>query len=203
MDILPVNPKMKLTFGEVQFVLTEQPILKNAERLVSVPWQAIAAIWYRESFSIAPPDIPGGQFQFDPVPSSSQLGAMLARYVVLSASDLQALVKRGVNEFSSACLFAACHLRDVARYDLALDQSDEAIKDAFYGYNGRGYGPSPDDSPYVMNNFDAAHLNMRIVGSEPDGHGGRIRVDTIDLRPGAFTVYKQLSLIDTKTGHPP
>ena len=64
--------------------------------------------------------------------------------------------------------------------------------DAFYGYNGRAWGPLPTNSPYVMNNFDAQHMNMVIRGSIPDGHGGRKWIDNIDLRPGAFTVYKQL-----------
>ncbi len=185
-------PKSQLNPTEVQKVFVQRATLQRGENLVKVPWQALAAIWYRESFSTDSPAVAGGPFQFDPVPAPSQLQTMLQRYVeILTANQIQELVNQGVEEFASACIFAACHLRDVCRYDLAVDKSDDAIKDAFYGYNGRAYGSSPNDSPYVMNNFDSAHSNMHIIGTLP-ANGGRIHVDTIDLRPGAFTVYKQL-----------
>src|ERR1700733_8267088 len=203
MSDVPKIPKSQLCSSELHRISMERSVFLQSETLVLVPWRALAAIWYRESFALNGIATPGGPFQFDPRPTADQLKEMLHRYAKnLTATQIDGFVSEGIDQFSSACLFAACHLRDVARYDLAVDQSDEAIKDAFYGYNGRGYGPSPDDSPYVMNNFDSAHLNMRIIGKEPDGHGGRIRVDTIDLRPGAFTVYKQLSLIDLEPREP-
>jgi hypothetical protein len=197
------QPKTQLNPDDVQRILVQQPIFIHAMELVLVPWQAMAAIWYRESFSVEP-NTPGGPFQFDPpAPPDSELRAMLARYVTtLNSNDIELLVDAGVNDFSSACIFAACHLRDGAKYNLSVDHSDQAIKDAFYGYNGRAYGPSPDDSPYVMNNFDKAHMDMRIIGTELDGHGVRIHVDAVDLRPGAFTVYKQLLLTDNETQLP-
>lgn len=191
---IPANPKAKLDQSELHHIQIEKSVFLKAEKLVGVPWQAMAAIWFRESFSTVPPKTPGGQFQFDPPdPSSSELKAMLKRYVKsLSDAELQEIVQSGINHFESASILAACHLRDKANFVLATNHSDDAIKDAFYGYNGRAWGPHPEDSPYVMNNFDAAHMNMRIRGTVPDGHGGKKWIDTIDHQPGAFTVYKQL-----------
>jgi hypothetical protein len=201
MAALPKNPKTILSPTEVQHVLIEEPVFLRAQQLVSVPWQAMAAIWYRESFSVSPPKTPGGPFQFDPPdPARSTLKALLKRYVTaLSDSDLQTLVTAGIDDFAAACIFAACHLRDGAKYVLSQDHSDTAMLDAFYGYNGRAWGLDPENSPYVMNNYDAAHMNMRIRGSVPDGNGGRKWIDTVDLRPGAFTVYKQLCALGTRS----
>lgn len=193
----PKNPKKSLTDKEVQRIVAQKPVFQRAQQLVGVPWQAMAAIWYRESFSIAPPKTPGGPFQFDPPnPSPKILTASLKRYIKsLSDPEIQLIVNGGVNDFHSACVLSACHLRDKAKFVLATDHSDMAIKDAFYRYNGRAWGPHPENSPYVMNNFDEAHLNMRIRGTVPDGKGGKTWIDTIDLQPGAFTVYKQLQSI--------
>jgi hypothetical protein len=190
----PTNPKTGLNQKEIQHILIEKPVFLRAQKLVKVPWQAMAAIWYRESFSVTPPKTPGGPFQFDPPnPSRSALKASLKRYIKdLADSELQQIVNGGVNDFHSACILAACHLRDKAKFVLADDHSDTAIKDAFYGYNGRAWGPHPENSPYVMNNFDAAHMNMRIRGTVPDGKSGKKWIDTIDMQPGAFTIYKQL-----------
>ena len=190
----PTHPKTQLTQKEIDHIILEKSVFVRAESLVHVPWQAMAAIWYRESFSVTPPKTPGGPFQFDPPnPPRSQLKASLKRYITaLHESDIQQIVNDGVNVFSSACILAACHLRDKAKFVLANDHSDTAIKDAFYGYNGRAWGPHPENSPYVMNNFDTAHLNMRIRGTVPDGNGGKKWIDTVDMQPGAFTVYKQL-----------
>jgi hypothetical protein len=194
----PLNPE------QVKKIVSVKNILERAQHFTDVPWQAVAAVWYRESFSIASPITPGGPFQFDPRPPVLILGDWLVVYAGLnpdSKSDsiiMHNLCTGGVNDFACAAIFAACWLCHQCRYSLKIDHSDVAIKDAFYGYNGRAWGPHPESSPYVYNNFDLLHTNMTIRGSIPDPHSktGRRFISMIDRRPGAFTVYRQL--IDEK-----
>lgn len=167
------------------------PALKYAEKATGVPWEAVAAVWTRESFSVAPPKTPGGQMQFDPEPSKKSLMTLLNTYTNLPTSEKEDLVKRGVYDFKAALIFAACWLRHKCKPVINRHSSDHDIQDAFWGYNGRAYG-SADKSPYVMNGYDAEHMDMRVIGSVPDGKGGRKRINNVDGNPGAFVVYKQL-----------
>lgn len=189
----------KLTEQQLQKIISVKLILQHAEQLTGVPWQAIAAIWYRESFSITPPKTPGGPFQFDPLPSIHVLEGLLKTYTKLSEQRKAQILHTGVhtaleNDFATAALFAACWLRHQSKFNLAMDHTDAAIKDAFYGYNGRAWGKYPESSPYVYNNFDQQHTNMVMKGSIPDRSSptGRKFISIVDRRPGAFTVYKQL-----------
>lgn len=166
-------------------------VLLDAETITGVPWQALAGLWFRESFCRTAPSTPGGPFQFDPVPGPDSLRILLLRFTRLTAVQIEHLVAAGVNDFQSGAVFAACWLRNSTAYRISVDAAPEAIKDALYGYNGRGYGGA-DLSPYVMNGFDAAHLDMVLHGTIPDGQGHRIKIETVDHRPGAFTVYTQL-----------
>lgn len=192
---------LKLTKDQISKILDNVFVFKMAQRLTGVPWEAVAALWMRESFSVAPPDRVGGQFQFDPPLQRNQMKQLLDRFVLPGSCTQEvkdAIVKCGQSHFQSAAVLAACFLRHKAAHVLTPDADDEAIKDAFYGYNGRKYG-SVDKSPYVMNGFDAEHMNMRLRGTVPDKRdpSKRVWVDIIDKRPGAFTVYKQLVALDT------
>lgn len=187
--------QLKLTPSQINKIKTVKPILLKAQQLTGVPWQAIAAVWYRESFSIAPPKTPGGPFQFDPIPAVAIIEGLLRTFVPLFPALLVEYAESMVvNDFEKAAVLAACWLRYKSKYPLAKDHSDRALKDAFYGYNGRAWGPHPESSPYVYNNFDSKHMNMVIRGSIPDPKSktGRRFISTIDKRPGAFTVYRQL-----------
>jgi hypothetical protein len=185
------GPTLKLSEAEIARIRQVQPVFEKVQALSGVPWEAVAAIWYRESFSIHPPKTPGGPFQFDPPPSRQTLLALLVRFTRLSGQQIRSYLDKGINDFEAAALFAACWLRMKVKPVITPDVSDEVIREAFYAYNGRAYG-SADQSPYVMNGYDAAHHLMRLRGTLPDGRGGRRRVSIIDRRPGAFTVYRQL-----------
>ena len=187
----------RLTDKDLDKIKAVKAVFEIAQRLTGVPWQAIAAVWYRESFSVASPKTPGGPFQFDPIPRPEVLDGLLQSFARgLSKEQRHEYILRGTDNFESGAVFCACWLRHNCKFDLGIDHSDTAIKDAFYGYNGRCWGPHPESSPYVYNNFDAQHLDMHIRGSVPDGKGGRKWIDNIDGRPGAFSVYRQI--IDAK-----
>lgn len=182
----------KLTPQQIEKIISVKTILQQAENLIGVPWQAIAAIWYRESFSIAPPATPGGSFQFDPFPAPKVITALLSEYCL---GNIEPSEFNPYETFKHAVILAACWLRHQCKFNLKEDHSDAALKDAFYGYNGRAWGPYPESSPYVYNNFDLQHTNMPIRGSIPTATGRKF-ISTIDRRPGAFTVYRQL--VDAK-----
>lgn len=184
----------RLTKVQIDKVLEHKDLFQKVEAATNVPWQAVAALWTRESFSVASPKTPGGPFQFDPVPPDARLRFLLDRYTNLGVPEKLDLVARGVDEFKSAAYFAACHGRDRANPVITPDVSDEDIKDFFWGYNGKAYGAA-NKSPYVMNGFDTAHDGMVLTGTIPDKNhpGKRIRIKPRpERRPGAFTVYKQL-----------
>lgn len=182
---------LELPAASIKRIQNVYPRLKRVQELTGVPWQAMAAIWYRESFTITPPKTPGGPFQFDPVPSRGTLKGLLKRFTKLDDQAINDVLLKGVNDFDSGALLSACFLRNKTGPVITPTVDDETIKDAFYGYNGRKYG-SVEKSPYVMNGYDSARLNMELRGTIPDGHGGRRWVEIVDKRPGAFTVYKQL-----------
>jgi hypothetical protein len=188
------KPYKGLPDASIKRIQEVYPTLKRIQTITGVPWQAMAGIWYRESFSVAPPKTPGGPWQFDPVPSPGALRGLLDRFTTLTDAEKQDIVNRGVNDFFTGGVLAACFFRTKTGPVITPTAPDSVIQDAIYGYNGRAYG-SADRSPYVMNGFDAAHYPMRLVGTIPDGKGGRKKIDTLDLRPGAYTVYKQLKAL--------
>lgn len=182
----------RLNQAELDRIKKAKPVFQAVEKITGVPWQAIASVWYRESFSVTPPHTPGGPFQFDPVPPAEKLMKYLKIFTKLSDDEARKLVAAGVNSFQAGAVFAACHMRWVSKFNLAEDHSDTAIKDAFYGYNGRAFDPYPESSNYVVNELDAKHDDMGISGTIPDGHGGKKWIRATDHRPGAFTVYRQI-----------
>ncbi len=181
----------RLSDAQIERIRQVKHVFEKVEKLTGVPWQAVAAVWYRESFSVTSPKTPGGPFQFDPVLQPVTIHNLLKFFTKLSEFEIQQAVRKGVNDFETGALCAACWLRLKTKPVITPNVSDEVIKDAFYGYNGRAYG-NADQSPYVMNGFDEKHRDMVLRGTIPDGKGGRKRVEFVDRRPGAFTVYKQL-----------
>ncbi len=181
----------RLSEAHIERIRQVKHVFEKVEKLTDVPWQAVVAVWYRESFSVTPPKTPGGPFQFDPILQPVTIRNLLTFFTPLSHSEIQQYAQKGVNDFETGALCAACWLRLKTKPVITPNVSDDVIKDAFYGYNGRAYG-SADQSPYVMNGLDEQHQNMVLRGTQPDGHGGRKWVAFVDKRPGAFTVYKQL-----------
>jgi len=189
----------RLSDAEIEIIKANKPTLMAAENIVKVPWQMIAAVWFREHALT----IGNNPFQFDPVPTHAKILGLLQSY-----TDYKPL-RYSVDDFSFAAILAACELRSKCRFPLAviqsfqqpdtepgqfktvqsitIDPSDEAVADAFYGYNGRAFGSNPFNSPYVANEMDELHHNMHFRG-EDNGKW----IDIIDTRPGAFVVYKQL-----------
>lgn len=176
---------------EVKKIQSVKPIFLDVQKATGVPWQAVAAVWYRESFSVASPKTLGGPFQFDPPLPKAHIASILRRFSKLTSTEIEKFAVRGVDDFETGAYCCAAWLRLKCKPVITPGSPDEVIADAFFGYNGRAYA-SYSKSPYVMNNYDEEHKNMRLKGSIPDGKGGRTWVNIIDKRPGALTIYKFL-----------
>jgi hypothetical protein len=156
-----------------------------AESITKIHWQAIAAVWFRESSwqNIRNP------FQFDPIPSWKFICSLVEEYI--EPVYLSEIKPMWLHDFPSAAIIAGCWLRHKCRYIIPPtnpDILDETIyADAFYGYNGRAFGADPLNSPYVANMLDSLHMDMHFRGTV----NGKW-IDIIDKRPGALTVYRQL-----------
>jgi hypothetical protein len=185
----------RLTDAQIESIRQVKHVFEKVEKLTGVPWQAVAAVWTRESFSVTPPQTPGGPFQFDPVLQPVTIRNLLKFFAHLPAPEIEQYARKGVNDFETGALCAACWLRLKTKPVITPTAADEVIKDAFYGYNGRAYGCAAQ-SPYVMNGFDEQHKDMVLRGTIPNGIGGRKQIEIIDKRPGAFTVYKQLKSLN-------
>jgi hypothetical protein len=190
-----MSPLPGLSDRQIERIRQVKQVFEKVEKLTGVPWQAVAAVWYRESFSVTPPQTPGGPFQFDPVLQPVTIRNLLKFFTRLSYPEIEQYARKGINDFETGALCAACWLRLKTKPVITPDAKDELIQDALYGYNGRAYGGA-DKSPYVMNGLDSAHQDMVLRGTIPDGKGGRKRVEIIDKRPGAYTVYKQLKALN-------
>lgn len=197
----------RLSVSDLEIIKAHKLVLLDAQKIGGVPWQMLAALWYRErSLTIG-----NNPFQFDPPPTHAKIVGLLQSYTDYKPTSYS------IDDFHFAAILAACYLRSTCRYALwkiesfqnpfpenlsqeelegyvsastqviTTDSSDKAIADAFYGYNGRAYGSNPLNSPYVANELDELHHNMHFRG-ESNGQW----IDIIDERPGAFVVYKQL-----------
>lgn len=195
----------RLSVAEIETIKANKSILLAAENLVKTPWQMLAAVWYREHALT----MGNNPFQFDPPPTHQKIMGLLQSYTDYKPTSYS------IDNFPFAAILAACELRSKCRYPLVkierfqqpfpedfdpekipevesiqvitINSSDQAVADAFYGYNGRAYGSNPLNSPYVANELDELHHNMHFRG-EDNGKW----IDIIDTRPGAFVVYKQL-----------
>lgn len=171
------------------------PVFKHVSELTGVHPYILAGVWYRESLSIAPPKTPGGPFQFDPPLSGTKIASLLKARTNLTAKEIEVFAHKGVNDFETAAFCAAAFLQEKVNGRLTLNPTDSLVKDAFWAYNGRAYG-SVEKSPYVMNNYDADHKDLRIIGTIPNPDGTRKKINVIDRRFGAFTIYKYLRSLD-------
>ncbi len=185
-------PTLALTDVERQQVQAQKPLLQKVEASTGVPWEAMAALWYRESgCRTAIHSRPGGPFQFDPPPGPERIRGLLARHSSLPPAEVARLAQTGVRDFETGAFTAACFLKEKMGGCLTADAEDSVIREAFFRYNGTGYGTN-DKSPYVMNGYNEAYQGMKIRGTLPDGKGGRIQINHTDTRPGAYVVYRQL-----------
>lgn len=180
------KPAKELTNTQIQDIKGQYQIFKKVQQYTNVPWWMLASVWVRETGKVVYTSNSGGPFQFDPPPAEGRRRSLLSKYTTLDSTQIEHYSKSSVFDFEAAAFLAACVLQDKVTGKLTINASDELVKDAFWGYNGRYYG-SAEQSPYVMNGYDDSYLGMKVKGTI-DGKP----VNIVDKNPGAYVMFCQL-----------
>jgi hypothetical protein len=201
-------PDFYLHSRQLQAVRDLRSAYETAVRIVGgLPWQAIAAVHFREAEFAQRSTIPGGPFQLDPGGTGQELQERIEAYVAAVCKQYDVYPAPGgiETDFALAAVVAAHELRSKVRAEIAAGclVDGEVLADALWGYNGRSKyhtaSGQPDGesswrySPYVSNDPKRGVV-LRIRGTVPDAtvQGGRRMIDRPDPRPGAMIVYREL-----------
>lgn len=207
----PPAPKTYLSKSQIEKIKRFLPDYSWATQTVGsgVPALALAAIHFREAEFATQSKIPGGPFQLDPGGTGQELTKRIWDYTVKVCKTYKVNMADIETNFNVACLVAAHEFKTKIRAPLLnLDGtiSEDALADTFFGYNGRsknycekvqtGEGsdaPHWKFSPYVSADPQNG-VELKIIGTLPDSTSptGRKRIETIDKRPGALIVYREL-----------
>jgi len=157
-------------------------IYQKAAKAEGINWEMLAAIHYREGSNNPNQSLMSGEKIGTKNPDTGKIYHTLEESAIAAARSLKSRVS-----------------------SLTTSSSNETIKLAFLGHNrGNMYklgGCTPDQSPYVMNQFDAAHINMRWPDNAceiiPATRNRPARATSVKgkiekNRLGAFTVYSIL-----------
>lgn len=171
-----------------KLITQNKSVYQQAAQATNVPWEMLASIHYRET-------------------SLSTSGSNLFQITGYS----------GPSDFLSQAVAAGNFIQknkvpaNLPNHRAALQQTGsdtEEIKDTLFSYNGRadsyaqqaaslGFNSSTqpyEGSPYVMNNYDQIHMNMKIITHDNGG------LDGVDTRFGAFTIYSLLGGMGSSAG---
>lgn len=182
--------------AQLQMLTANEPIYQKAATASGVPWQVIATLHYRETgLKRVNPTNDQGLFQ--------DVAKVNGPYPAGAVTD---------DEFLRQATWAGNFIKSKSSDPTLLASGDEAaIKDAFFGYNGRapayikqaqslGFTNAYDGSPYVMNKADAVRnpdINKTTWG-QINADGGAI-VYPANSDYGAFVVYASLVGIPAST----
>ena len=158
-----------LSAKQLDQVEKNYPVYKAAEDKTGVNWKIIAALHYRESSLGLDPNAKGNEFQFDGAYKKFATGNF-QKDAIRAGKIIQEKVREAGLEALSDSAFAG-----------------EKVQEALFRYNGTLYNQA-EKSPYVMNQFDETHEDMRIFrGKNASPRWG------VDRRLGAYTVIRELT----------
>lgn len=170
----PVPSSAEVAPSAIEAINALKPMYEQAGAEGDVAWSVLAAIDYRENNN-------------DPnrsALSGEPIGATNPDSGAVTSSKLDSLQR------------AAEHVKAMASsvYGVTLSSASggEDVKKAFLAYN-RGYiyqrvDASPDLSPYVLNQYDAAHVDMRWPDIAGEPLAGQVEYG----RYGAYTLFTRL-----------
>ncbi len=161
----------KLPQSVLDLINQNKPVYQAAAKAEGIDWEMLAAVHYREATNNPNGSLMSGEKIGTVNPDNGKTYNTLYDSAVAAAQSLKSRVN-----------------------GLRVGSDSDTIKKAFLGHNrGDRYtkgGCSLDSSPYVMNQFDAAHTNMAYPSNlicEPKSTAGRT-----ETKLGAFTVYSIL-----------
>ncbi len=182
------TPAVDIPGVDMNAINALKPLYIQAAQATNVPWQLLAAVHFREHSNAK--DNPNSDGAYQIVGGGYAAGPLTDEQFVQESIDAANFIR------GKKSTVLANH-----QVDLTLSQNDpEVIKDYLFSYNGRagvyaqqaatlGFDSTTqpyEGSPYVMNNYDAVHMNMGIITQDGGGISGT------DSRPGAYTVYAKL-----------
>jgi len=167
----------------------------------------MAGIHYREAEFATFSQVPGGAFQLDPGGTGDELKNAIVKYTAMVCKLYGVPVKDLETDFFTACLVAVHELKSKVRATTEITPiDDEALADAYWGYNGRSRHHTEFEqtqkgtmephwrwSPYVSNDPKNG-IVLRITGTMPDPKDPtkRLKIDRPDPRPGALVIYREV-----------
>ncbi len=158
-----------LSQKELDRIEKNYPVYKEAEIKTGINWKILAAVHYRESSLGKNALAKGNEYQFDGGYKSRTTGKFYED-TLTAGKILQEKVKEA-------------KLPSLVGDEFAGDK----VQRALLGYNGLIY-KTPENSPYVMNQFDEAHQDMKIYrGAHANPRWG------VEHRLGAYTVIRELT----------
>ncbi|MGH7196920.1 MAG: M15 family metallopeptidase [Candidatus Saccharimonadales bacterium] len=152
-----------------------QDVYQQASTETKIPWQVFAAIDYRENNNDPNKSMLGGEPLGRPSVDHPELAPKTKLESIIFGSRILKGLAKGVYDV-----------------DVTKPMNFEQLQQAFIVYN-RGYSyknanTSPDKSPYVMNQYDAAHKDMTFPNIPGETLAGRK-----ETRYGAMTVYANVA----------
>lgn len=158
-----------LSAKQLDQVEKNYPVYKAAEDKTGVNWKIIAALHYRESSLGLDPNAKGNEFQFDGANRKFATGDFQKDAIHAGKIIQEKLRKAGLEALSEGGF------------------AGEKVQEALFRYNGTLYKEA-EKSPYVMNQFDETHENMRIFRGK-----NVLPAWGVDRRLGAYTVIRELT----------
>lgn len=170
----PVPSSVKLPTPIVTKINALKSIYVTEAQTAGIPWQMLAAIDFRESNNNPNTSMLGGEPLGTKAADSNNVPQTKAESIQMGLKILKGNLAAGY------------------KVELKLNPSADELKKIFVTYNrGVAYfraNTPADKSPYVMNQFDDAHMDMVFPSLPGETLAGRT-----DHREGAFTIYSALA----------
>ena len=169
-------------------------------------WEALVPIHFREASLGYKVKRLGGIYQLEHGVPADQTAEAIRKHVTEVCNRYGIAYADIESNYHLASVVAADELKSKAHGAMLVNGvMDEAVlADAYWGYNGRSNYHTPDGtkdperkhwsySPYVSND-PLRGVQFRLKGTVPDANapGGRRHIDTLDPRPGALILYREL-----------
>lgn len=170
----PVPSSADVAPSAIEAINALKPMYEQAGAGGDVAWSVLAAIDYRENNN-------------DPNRS-----ALSGELIGATNPDSGAVTSSKLDSLQRAAEHVKAMASSVYGVTLTAASGGEDVKKAFLAYN-RGYiyqrvDASPDLSPYVLNQYDAAHVDMRWPDIAGEPLAGQVEYG----RYGAYTLFTRL-----------
>lgn len=165
----------KLDNGTISRINALRSLYQKVSAQTKVAWEIYAAIDYRENDNNPNKSMLGGEPLGQPAVDTGLVPQTKEESIMMGSNELKGLAK------------------GVYGINITSQMSFQELQSIFVAYN-RGYAykdahQSPDTSPYVMNQYDAQHINMTFPSIPHETLAGQKETG----RFGAMTIYSAIA----------